>query len=332
LFERIRVVLSNCSELESNACVVRRNARGSDVIVEARMRHLQLFVVLGLALVGCATGTDAGVETSGSGGAAGSISSGGDSTGGSASGGSATGGAQSGGSGGTVTGGQGGDTSSGGSTTGGTSSGGATGGTGGTGGTTGGTGGTGGATGGSGGTGGTTGGTGGATGGAGGSPSVDGLSVRYDVGATGSGTAIDSTIWIFNDGTSTLSLDGVALYYYLTLSSEVKSPVPRIDWANIQKTSGGAADQVLGSLSISTQSLTPVTNADSYFMVTFSGGKSLQPGYRLQFHWTATNSNSESFVQSNDYSFNASYTSDSGTAWDHIVLKQGSAILWGKEP
>jgi hypothetical protein len=158
------------------------------------------------------------------------------------------------------------------------------------------------------------------------------LSVRYDVGATGSGTTIDATVWIFNTGTSTVSLDGLSLYYYLTLTGEVTTPLPRIDWANILPLSGGSADQVKDNLTISKQTMTAVTNADSYFLVTFSGGKQLVPNSRLQFHWTATDNDSQSFVQTNDYSFNASYTADAGTEWDHIVLKQASTVLWGIDP
>jgi hypothetical protein len=76
---------------------------------------------------------------------------------------------------------------------------------------------------------------------------------------------------------------------------------------------------------------TPVAAADSYVEFGFNaGGKTLAPGYRVQFSWTVQNYASQSFVQSSDYSFNPALTSPAD--WQNVVLFQSQSVVWGVEP
>jgi hypothetical protein len=106
----------------------------------------------------------------------------------------------------------------------------------------------------------------------------------------------------------------------------------RINWGNLMAISGGAQTQIQGEITITapTRLATPVAGADSYVEFGFSGNRTLAGGQRVQFSWTVHNNASQSFNQTNDYSFNASMTAPSN--WDKVVLTQGQTVLWGVAP
>jgi hypothetical protein len=143
-------------------------------------------------------------------------------------------------------------------------------------------------------------------------------------------TAIGSQLWVLNKGNTAVDLTGMVVRYYLTSSGEVPLAdfVSNINWAHTAPIAGGSQSQWNG-ITITAVSITPVPNADTYIQFTL-GSMMLPAGYELQFSWTTQNYNSLNFNQSNDYSFNASDTSE--TPWSHVVLLQGTTVLWGVVP
>jgi hypothetical protein len=127
-----------------------------------------------------------------------------------------------------------------------------------------------------------------------------------------------------------VDLTGMTLNYYLTLAGEVplSDLVFNINWAHTAPVAGGSQSQWNG-ITMTAVSITPVTDADAYIQFTL-GSMMLPAGYELQFSWTTQNYNSLSFVQTNDYSFNGSDTSE--TPWSNVVLLQGGNTLWGVVP
>jgi hypothetical protein len=274
-----------------------------------------------------------------------------------------TGGAQSGGASGTggagASGGTGGVTGgSGGSATGGTgtgatggSGGGATGGTGGTGGSA--TGGTGGVTtGGSGGSGGVardgatdstgtggtapTGGTGGTsgTGGSGGSTtdaSTAGLHVLYAALKTQpSSPYVQCEIHVKNNGSVPVQVSELKLRYYFT--DEVKKPPQiMINWSHV--CAPGNCGHTLTVTSAAMPNVPPASSADTYIEFGFSSGRtSLGSGDSADFTFQMQGPNpaTDVYMQTNDYSFDASKTAVS--AWPNIVLLQNGNVAWGTPP
>jgi hypothetical protein len=290
------------------------------------MQRAKLLFVLTLVAASCAQASDEGLSggtgsggQGGDGGSGGSVSGSGGGGVGGAGGVGGTGGVQMGGSGGVssggTSGGSGGDAGASSGGAGGVSSGGASGSS---------------ATGGvsAGGAGGSVGGTGGSTGGA----PATGFVVQYQVEISGaSGSAIGSQLWVVNNGSNTVNLNDLKIRYYFT--NEVTAAlIQTINWANIGTTGGSTTG--LGSGEITTNVATmsaPVAAADSYVEFGFNaGGKTLAPGYRVQFSWTVQNYASQSFVQSSDYSFNAALTSQAD--WQNVVLFQNQSVVWGIEP
>jgi hypothetical protein len=122
----------------------------------------------------------------------------------------------------------------------------------------------------------------------------------------------------------------MTLRYYLTIAGEVPiaNIVSSINWAHTAPIAGGAQSQWNG-ITTTAVSMPPVPGADAYIQFTL-GSTMLPAGYELQFSWTTQNFASLNFVQTNDYSFNASDTSK--TPWSQVVLLQGGNVLWGVQP
>ena len=143
-------------------------------------------------------------------------------------------------------------------------------------------------------------------------------------------TAIGAQIWVLNNGSTTADLTGMTLRYYLTITGEVPIAnfVSSVNWAHTAPIAGGAQSQWNG-ITMTAMSSPPVSGADAYIQFTL-GSTTLPAGYELQFSWTTQNYASLNFVQTNDYSFNASFNSK--TPWSNVVLFQGGSILWGVVP
>jgi hypothetical protein len=58
----------------------------------------------------------------------------------------------------------------------------------------------------------------------------------------------------------------------------------------------------------------------------------LENGWYAHFRWTVQDFSSENFVQTNDYSFNATLTDSNGSEWSNVVLRESSTIIWGVDP
>jgi hypothetical protein len=78
---------------------------------------------------------------------------------------------------------------------------------------------------------------------------------------------------------------------------------------------------------------TPKATADTYIEFSFSSGdhSNLAPQDVLEFTFQlqGPTPSSDVYTQNNDYSFEASGTLATS---DHVVLYQGSAIVWGTPP
>ncbi len=198
----------------------------------------------------------------------------------------------------------------------------------------GGAGGTGG-TAGSGGKGGSGGGAG--TGGAGCTPStsgpIGGLSARYDSEIdSASGTGIGSKLIIANQGPSTLNLADLKLRYYLT--NEVQATLNKtINWAWYRPNAGGNQVDKKSKVMFDVVPMTCKTaNADAYLEFTFTADAGLlEVGYQIYFSWTANNSASQNFTQSNDYSFDAAAVEGTDDT-KIVVFQQSGTRVWGTEP
>jgi cellulose 1,4-beta-cellobiosidase len=87
-------------------------------------------------------------------------------------------------------------------------------------------------------------------------------------------------------------------------------------------------------VSATSSSLVPAsTGADTYIELSLSSAHTqLGPGESADFSWRMNGPNqaTDIYTQTNDYSFDASKTSV--TTWDHVVLLQNGAILWGTVP
>ena len=180
------------------------------------------------------------------------------------------------------------------------------------------------------------GGTGG-TGGAGCTPTtngpIGGLSARYDSEIDGAtGTGIGSKLIIANQGPSTLNLADLKLRYYLT--NEVQATLNKtINWAWYRPNAGGNQVDKKSKVMFNVVPMTCKTaNADAYLEFTFTADAGLlEVGYQIYFSWTANNSASQNFTQTNDYSFDTAAVE--GTDDTKVVVIQNSGTrVWGTEP
>jgi hypothetical protein len=194
-----------------------------------------------------------------------------------------------------------------------------------------------GGTGGKGGSGGTSGSGGGnGSGGSGCKPSptgpIGGISARYEPEITGaSGTGIGSKLIIANTGQNTLDLGTLKLRYYLT--NEVQAAINKtINWAWYRPNAGGNQVDKKGNVAFQVVPLDCTSaSANAFLEFTFAGAGNLEPDHQIYFSWTANNGASQSFMQSNDYSFDAA--AKEGTDDMKItVLKTDGTLVWGTEP
>ncbi len=166
--------------------------------------------------------------------------------------------------------------------------------------------------------------------GAGGGPT--GLAVEYKVEITGSGAAIGSQLWVVNNGSSAVDLDDLSLRYYFLIGGVSATLTKTINWANAGPLSGAASGFPTGDLDITVTPLTtPVSSADTYVQFAFTGGEMLPAGNFVQFSWRISDTASQNFAQTGDYSYDAADTSETQTQ-NVVLLYQGQSVVWGTPP
>jgi Cellulose binding domain len=176
------------------------------------------------------------------------------------------------------------------------------------------------------------------TGGSGCTPStsgpIGGISARYQ-GEKKSDMDfnIGSMLIIANTGQSTLNLADLKLRYYFT--NEVTAPVTlSINWAYFRPNpSGQQTDADKGKVTPALVAMTCTTpSANAYIEFTFAATiGNLTPGNQIFFSWSGTNTASQKFTQSNDYSFDAAAVQTADTT-KLVVLQNSGTRVWGTEP
>jgi endoglucanase len=181
-------------------------------------------------------------------------------------------------------------------------------------------------------------GAGGGSGGAGCQPTAStplaGISARYQSEQPSSSTfSIGSQLAIANAGPNTLNLTDLKLRYYFT--NEVTAPlVTTVNWSYFRPNGGGAQTTI--DKSKVTLEVVPMTcttaKANAYIEFTFAADVgSLTPGNQVYFSWVATNTASQKFTQSNDYSFDGAAKVDADDS-KLVVLQNSGNRVWGSEP
>jgi len=149
------------------------------------------------------------------------------------------------------------------------------------------------------------------------------LQLQYMPEETGLTTdKIEPEFQIVNNGSSSVALSQLTIRYWFTADSSAALN-PGCNYAvsgcsNVTETTGAVNP--------------PVADADSYLQVGFtSGAGSLaanSTGGKIKL--IVQKSDFSNFNQSNDYSFNASFTTF--TSWQNITLYQNGTLVWGTEP
>jgi hypothetical protein len=71
--------------------------------------------------------------------------------------------------------------------------------------------------------------------------------------------------------------------------------------------------------------------ADSYFEFTFAADIGvLTPGNHLKFSFAATNTASQMFIQTGDYSYDVAQMTSSD--YSNVVILNSAGVVWGAEP
>jgi hypothetical protein len=133
---------------------------------------------------------------------------------------------------------------------------------------------------------------------------------------------IEPEFQIVNNGSSSVALSQLTIRYWFTAdSSATLNPgcnYAVVGCSNVTETTGALNP--------------PVTDADSYLQVGFtSGAGSLaanSTGGKIKL--IVQKSDFSNFDQTNDYSFNASFTTF--TNWQNVTLYQNGTLVWGTEP
>jgi len=164
----------------------------------------------------------------------------------------------------------------------------------------------------------------------GGGTTVPGFSVQWKNEHTQTSSAyLGGEIVVKNAGPNSLAVSDIKVRYYFT--DEVKKAFQFNNNFQHINTSGSQADL---TVTFKTVGMAPTTaTADTYIEFSFSSGHGqLGPNEALDFAWQmqGPNPGTDTFTQSNDYSFDASKTSL--TNWEHIVALQGTNLLWGTPP
>lgn len=148
-----------------------------------------------------------------------------------------------------------------------------------------------------------------------------GVKVQFFNGNT---TASTNTIYpnfkLVNTGTDAIMLSNVKMRYYLTNDGSQANSFA-CDWSSVGNSN------VTGTFA----TITPVTNADRYLEVGFTGGAgTLATGASMEVKGRIWKSDWSNFTQNNDYSFNATLTNYSDS---NFVTAYISGVLdWGTPP
>jgi hypothetical protein len=152
----------------------------------------------------------------------------------------------------------------------------------------------------------------------------------YTPTATAQTEQIQPNIEILNTGAAAQDLATVTVRYWFTTDGS-NSQAFSCDYASSSSTVAPLActgDPEPTAMFVRLP--TPTTTANAYMQLAFSGGTIPGGGgtavIELQFH----DAEYTTFTQTNDYSFNGTYTSF--TPWDRITMYVGGALVWGFEP
>jgi endoglucanase len=163
-----------------------------------------------------------------------------------------------------------------------------------------------------------------------GGAAVAGFSVKWKNEHTATPSSyLGGEILVHNAGPNSLGVSDLKVRYYFTDEPKV---MPKFN-NNFQhiSTSGSQFDL---TVTMATVGMAPTaTTADTYIEFSFSSPHAtLAPNEDLDFAWQMQGQNPamDSYNQANDWSFDASKTSL--TNWEHIVLLQGTNLLWGSPP
>ncbi len=133
-------------------------------------------------------------------------------------------------------------------------------------------------------------------------------------------TQLKVTLQIVNTGSSSFSLSQLTMRYWFT--RDTASPISTFcDYA------------VLGCGVITTTALPdpqPTATADTYLQVGFTSGTLAANSNTGKIKVRASKADFSNFIQTNDYSFNAAFTSL--TDWQNVTLYQNGVLVWGTEP
>jgi hypothetical protein len=143
--------------------------------------------------------------------------------------------------------------------------------------------------------------------------------------------AIGSELWVVNNGSSPVNLNDLTVRYYLT--NEVSATLQKsINWAQTGPLMGAAMNFPTGDIAVTVNPIAvPKPEADTYLEFGFSGNQMLAGSSFVHFSWTVQDFMSQSFTQTNDYSYNASASSQMD--WQNVVLfYQGQSVVWGTPP
>lgn len=131
---------------------------------------------------------------------------------------------------------------------------------------------------------------------------------------------IEPELEVVNTGSSSVSLSQLTLRYWFTKDTnatlETACNYAALGCSSITLTTAAAAN--------------PVATADSYLQVSFTSGTLAANSNTGSIKARVYKSDYSDFNQSNDYSFNASFTSF--TAWQNVTLYQNGTLIWGTEP
>jgi len=147
------------------------------------------------------------------------------------------------------------------------------------------------------------------------------LKVQYVASDTTSPTTqLKVTLQIVNTGGSSVSLTQLTMRYWFT--RDTASPISTFcDYA------------ALGCGVITTTALAdpqPTATADTYLQVGFTSGTLAANSNTGKIKVRASKADFSNFAQTNDYSFNAAFTSL--TDWQNVTLYQNGVLVWGTEP
>jgi hypothetical protein len=133
-------------------------------------------------------------------------------------------------------------------------------------------------------------------------------------------TQLKVELQIVNTGGSSFSLSQLTIRYWFT--RDTASPISTFcDFASLgcgSITTGAVADPQ------------PSAAADTYLQVGFTSGTLSANSNTGKIKVRASKSDFSNFNQTNDYSFNGSFTSL--TDWQNVTLYQNGVLVWGTEP